>query len=162
MKHLIVTEDVNSLPIAEYDRIILDTITNEIVYMNGVIYEVIPDSYIYNEDDNKYYQKLVAYSEPIKINSTVDLNNEWVSDTEDNHYKYFKSNSNFGVGSSFSQCKVTWSNLTSITFKYMSSSEIGYDYLCVGKLDGEKFTSQPSDGDDNVYLSTKNKESDFV
>ena len=159
MKHLIVTEDVNSLPITEYDRVILDSITNEIIYMNGLKYEVIPDSYIYNDAANKYYQKLVAYSEPIKINSTVDLNNEWISDIENNHYKYFKSNSNVGVNDSYSQCKVTWSNLTSITFKYMSSSEMNYDYLCVGKLDGEKFTTQPSDGDDNVYLSTKNKTS---
>ena len=41
MKHLIVTEDVNSLGIAEYDRIILDTTTNEIVYMNGITYEYV-------------------------------------------------------------------------------------------------------------------------
>lgn len=159
MKHLIVTEDVNSLGFAEYDRVILDSSTNEIVYRGGVKYEVIPDSYIYNETDNKYYQKLVAYGEPIKINPTVDLNSEWVSDTEDDDYRYFKSNSNVGVGSSYSQCKVTWSNLTSITFKYMSSSEIDYDYLCVGNLDGDKFTSQPSDGGSNVYLSTKGKTS---
>ncbi len=102
---------------------------------------------------------MVAYDEPIKINSTVDLNSEWVSDSEDSNYAYFKSNSNVGVNKSYSQCKVTWSNLTSITFKYMSSSEMGFDYLCVGKLDGEKFTSQPSDGNSNVYLSTKGKES---
>ena len=160
MKHLIETTDLNSLPKVRYDRVILDTTTNEIVYMNGELtYEIIPDSYIYNEDDNKYYQKLVAYGEPIKINSTVDLNNEWVSDSEDSNYKYFKSNSNVGVNSSFSQCKVTWSNLTSITFKYMSNSEMGYDYLCVGKLDGEKFTSQPSHGGSNVYLTTKDKTS---
>ena len=159
MKHLIVTEDVNSLPKVLYDRIILDTTTNEIVYMNGVTYKVVPDEYIYNEADHKYYQKLVAYSEPIKINSTVDLNSQWVSDTEDSNYTYFKSNSNVGVEDSYSQCKVTWSGLTSITFKYMSSSEIGYDYLCVGNLDGEKFTAQPSDGSSNVYLSTKGKES---
>ena len=162
MKHLIVTEDLSSLGIAEYDRVILDSITNEIVYMRGEViyeYEVVPDEYIYNETDNKYYQKLVAYSEPIKINSTVDLNSQWVSDSEDDNYSYFKSNSNVGVNSSYSQCKVTWSNLTSITFKYMSSSEMGFDYLCVGKLDGEKFTSQPSDGDGNVYLSTKGKTS---
>ena len=127
--------------------------------MGGVTYELIPDSYIYNEADNKYYQKLVAYGEPIETNATVDLNSEWVSDTEDSNYKYFKSNSNVGVDDSYSQCKVTWSNLTSITFKYMSSSEMGYDYLCVGKLDGEKFTSQPSDGSSNVYLSTYGKES---
>lgn len=158
MKHLIVTEDINSLGFAEYDRVILDSITNEIVYMNGVKYEIIPDEYIYNEADNKYYQKLVAYSEPIEIND-IDLNSEWVSDTEDDEYRYFKSNSNVGVNSSYSQCKVTWSNLTSITFKYMSSSEIVYDYLCVGNLDGEKFTAQPSDGNSNVYLSTKDKES---
>ena len=104
---------------------------------------------------------MVAYGDPVETNATVDLNNEWVSDSEDNDYRYFKSDSNVGVDFSYSQCKVTWSNLTSasITFKYMSSSEIGYDYLCVGKLDGEKFTSLPSDGNDNVYLSTKNKES---
>lgn len=161
MKHLIVTEDINSLPKVRYDRIILDTTANEIVYMNGeVIYEVIPDEYIYNEADNKYYQKLVAYSEPIKTNATVDLNSEWISDSEDNEYRYFKSNSNVGVNSSYSQCKVTWSNLTSITFKYMSSSEIKYDYLCVGNLDGEKFTALPSDGGSNVYLSTKGKTSE--
>ena len=102
---------------------------------------------------------MVAYDEPIKINSTVDLNNEWVEDSEDDEYKYFKSNSNVGVDDSYSQCKVTWSNLTSITFKYMSSSEMNYDYLCVGKLDGEKFTAQPVAEDDNVYLSTQDKES---
>ena len=160
MKHLIETTNLNSLPITRYDRLILDSSTNEIVCKGGgVIYEVVPNSYIYNEADHKYYQKLVAYDEPIKINSTVDLNSEWVSDSEDSNYTYFKSNSNVGVGSSYSQCKVTWSNLTSITFKYMSSSEMSYDYLCVGKLDGEKFTAQPSDGGSNVYLSTKGKTS---
>ena len=161
MKHLIETTNLSSLPITRYDRLILDSTKNEIIYKGGgeVIYELVPDSYIYNEADNKYYQKLVAYDEPIKINSTVDLNSEWVEDTEDSNYKYFKSNSNVGVGNSFSQCKVTWSNLTSITFKYMSSSETRYDYLCVGKLDGEKFTAIPSDGGSNVYLSTKGKES---
>ena len=101
----------------------------------------------------------MAYGEPVEIDATVDLNNEWVSDTEDDEYRYFKSNSNVGKDNSYSQCKVTWSNLTSITFKYMSSSEMGYDYLCVGKLDGEKFTAQPSDGGDNVYLSTRGKSS---
>ena len=159
MKHLIETADPSGLPIAEYDRIILDSATNEIVYRGGITYEVAPDEYIYNETDRKYYQKLVAYGEPIETNATVDLNSEWVSDSEDDEYRYFKSNSNVRVGSSYSQCKVTWSNLTFVTFKYMSSSEIGYDYLCVGKLDGEKFTSRPSDGNDNVYLSTKGKES---
>ena len=159
MKHLIETTDLNSLGFAEYDRVILDSVKNEIVYRGGVKYEIIPDEYIYNEADNKYYQKLVAYDEPIKINSTVDLNSEWVEDTEDSNYKYFKSNSNVGVDSSYSQCKVTWSNLTSITFKYMSSSEMDCDYLCVGHLDGEKFTSQPSAGSSNVYLSTKGKKS---
>ena len=102
---------------------------------------------------------MVAYGDPIETNATVDLNSQWVEDTEDDDYRYFKSNSNVGVNSSYSQCKVTWSNLTSITFKYMSSSEIGYDYLCVGKLDGEKFTARPSDGGSNVYLSTRGKTS---
>ena len=159
MKHLIETTGLSSLGFAEYDRLILDSAKNEIVYRGGVKYEVIPDEYIYNEADNKYYQKLVAYGEPIEIDATVDLNSEWVEDTEDDDYRYFKSNFNVGKDNSYSQCKVTWSNLTYITFKYMSSSEIKYDYLCVGKLDGEKFTSRPSDGGSNVYLSTKGKTS---
>ena len=100
----------------------------------------------------------MAYGDPVEIND-IDLNSEWISDSEDDEYNYFKSNSNVGVSSSYSQCKVTWSNLTSITFKYMSSSEMCCDYLCVGNLDGEKFTAQPSDGGSNVYLSTYEKES---
>ena len=36
MKHLIVTEDINSLPKVLYDRVILDATTNEIVYRGGV------------------------------------------------------------------------------------------------------------------------------
>ena len=159
MKHLIETTNSSSLTFEEYDRLILDSATDKIIVKEGVTYEVIPDEYIYNETDKKYYQKLVAYGKPVKINSTVDLNSEWISDTEDDEYRYFKSNSNVGVNSSYSQCKVTWSNLASITFKYMSSSEIKYDYLCVGKLDGEKFTARPSDGSSNVYLSTKGKTS---
>ena len=35
MKHLIETTDLNSLPITEYDRLILDSFTNEIVYRGG-------------------------------------------------------------------------------------------------------------------------------
>ena len=156
MKHLIVTEDVSSLPKVLYDRIILDTTTNEIVYMNGVTYEVIPDEYIYNETDHKYYQKLVAYGEPIKINTTIDLNNEWISDSDDINYTYFKSNSyETTEGLSYSQCKVTWSNLTSVTFKYMSSSSSDIGILFVLKLDSEKFTLQSSD--DIIYLTTEDK-----
>ena len=155
MKHLIETENPSGLAITEYDRLILNSTTNDVIVKGGVTYEVAPDEYIYNETDNKYYQKLVAYGN----SNRIDLNSQWVSDTEDSNYTYFKSNSNVGVDNSYSQCKVTWSNLTSITFKYMSSSEMGCDYLCVGKLDGEKFTSQPSDGESNVYLSTKDKTS---
>ena len=104
---------------------------------------------------------MVAYGKPVETNAIVDLNNEWVSDSEDDEYNYFKSNSNVGSFGSYSQCKVTWSNLssTSVTFKYMSSSDMNIDYLCVGKLDGEKFTARPSDGSRNVYLSTKGKTS---
>ena len=159
MKHLIETANPSGLPITEYDRIILDTTTNEIVYMNGeVIYEVIPDSYIYNETDNKYYQKLVAYGEPIKINTTIDLNNEWISDSEDNEYRYFKSNSyEVFEGIPYSQCKVTWSNLSSITFKYMSSSSVDMGVLFVLKLDSEKFT--PPTSFEDIYLTTEDKTS---
>ena len=36
MKHLIETTDLNSLPIAEYDRLILNSTKNEIIYRGGV------------------------------------------------------------------------------------------------------------------------------
>ena len=35
MKHLIETTDLSGLPIAEYDRLILDSSTNEIAYRGG-------------------------------------------------------------------------------------------------------------------------------
>ena len=35
MKHLIETTDLNSIPIVEYDRIILNSATNEITYRGG-------------------------------------------------------------------------------------------------------------------------------
>ena len=35
MKHLIETTGLSSLPIAEYDRLILDSTKNEIVYSGG-------------------------------------------------------------------------------------------------------------------------------
>ena len=35
MKHLIETAGLSGLPIAEYDRIILDSSTDEIVYRGG-------------------------------------------------------------------------------------------------------------------------------
>ena len=150
MKHLIETIDSSSLPIVEYDRIILNSTTNDVIVGGGVVYEVMPSSYIYNEADHKYYQKLVAYGKPTEIDD-IDLNSQWVSDTTDDEYSYFKSGS-YEADLPFSQCKVTWTNLSSITFKYMSSSSIDKGGLVVGNLDGEKFTSQSSD--DDIYLST--------
>ena len=112
-----------------------------------------PISYIYNETDNKYYQKLAAYGEPTEIDD-IDLNSQWASDTTDDEYKYFKSASyETGEDVSFSQCKVTWSNLSSITFKYMSNGDMGG--LIVLKMDSEKFTLQTSD--DDIYLTTFDK-----
>ena len=159
MKHLIETTDLSGLTRVDYDRIILASATNEIVYRGGVTYELDPSSYIYNEADRKYYQKLVGYGKPIKTNATVDLNSQWASDTTDNEYKYFKSVSyeveveevnGERFSYSYSQCKVTWSNLSSITFKYMSSGDMGE--LIVLKMDSEKFTGQSSD--DDIYLAS--------
>ncbi len=41
MKHLIETTDLNSLGTAKYDRVILDSVTNEVVYRGGVKYEYV-------------------------------------------------------------------------------------------------------------------------
>ena len=156
MKHLIETTDLSGLTRVDYDRIILDSNTDKIIVKEGVTYEVIPDEYIYNETDNKYYQKLVAYDEPVETNATVDLNSQWISDTTDDKYSYFKSKSydvrveENGYSYFYSQCKVTWSNLSSITFKYMSSSDMGA--LFVLKMDSDKFT--PPTSIDDIYLST--------
>ena len=155
MKHLIETTNPSGLAITEYDRIILNSTTNDVIVKGGgLIYEVIPDSYIYNEADNKYYQKLVAYSEPIETNATVDLNSKWISDSEDDEYRYFKSDT-YEVDFPISQCKVTWSGLTSVTFKYMSSSSSDMGNLVVSKLDSEKFTDQSTE--DDIYMTTFDK-----
>ena len=162
MKHLIETANPSGLPITEYDRLILNSTTNDVIVKGGVVYEVVPDSYSYNETDHKYYQKLVAYGKPTEIND-IDLNSQWVSDTTDDEYKYFKSDSYevevYEDSSSFSlsQCKVTWSNLTSITFKYMSSSSSDVGNLFVLKMDSKKFTL--ATGFDDIYLTTEDKAS---
>ena len=79
MKHLIETTNPSGLATVRYDRIVLNSSTNDVIVKGGGYeYEVIADEYIYNETDHKYYQKLVAYSEPIETNATVDLNSEWV------------------------------------------------------------------------------------
>ena len=41
MKHLIETTDLSSLGFAEYDRLILDSTKNEIIYRGGVTYEYV-------------------------------------------------------------------------------------------------------------------------
>ena len=42
MKHLIETTDLNSLPIVEYDRLILDSNANEIIVKGGgITYEYV-------------------------------------------------------------------------------------------------------------------------
>ena len=157
MKHLIETADLSSLTRVDYDRIILNSSTDDVIVRGGVTYEIDPSSYIYNEADRKYYQKLVAYDEPVETNATVDLNSQWISDTTDDKYSYFKSKSydvrveENGYSYSYSQCKVTWSNLTSITFKYMSSGDMGALYVL--KMDSEKFTGPSSFYD--IYLSTE-------
>ena len=153
MKHLIETANPSGLAITEYDRIILDSSVNDVIVKGGGYeYEVIADSYIYNEVDNKYYQKLVAYGKPIETNAIVDLNSQWISDSEDNKYSYFKSDS-CDVDFPVSQCEVTWSNLTSITFKYMTNSDMGN--LFVSKLDSKKFTDQSTE--DDIYPLTFDK-----
>src|SRR5574344_109703 len=98
MKHLIETADLSSLATARYDRIILDSKTDNIIIRGGEYeYKLVTDSYFYNEADRKYYQKLDGYGEPIEIDD-IDLNSRWVSDTTDDEYKYFKSDSyNDGV-----------------------------------------------------------------
>ena len=156
MKHLIETEGLSGLPTAPYDRIILDSATGNIIIRGGEYeYEVVPTSYIYNETDNKYYQKLAAYGEPTEIDD-IDLNSQWVSDTTDDEYKYFKSASyETGENVSFSQCKVTWSNLSSITFKYMSNRSSDMGGLIVLKMDSEKFTLATSP--DDIHLTTADK-----
>ena len=97
---------------------------------------------------------MVAYSEPIETNATVDLNSKWISDSEDDEYRYFKSDT-YEVDFPISQCKVTWSGLTSVTFKYMSSSSSDMGNLVVSKLDSEKFTDQSTE--DDIYMTTFDK-----
>ena len=155
MKHLIATANSSGLPIAEYDRVIFDSSTNDVIIRGRVTYEVVPDSYIYNEADDKYYQKLVGYGKPIELND-IDLNSEWVLDSEDDKYNYFRSESyEVEEGSYYSQCKVTWSNLTSITFKYMSNRSSDMGGLIVLKMDSEKFTLATNP--DDIHLTTFDK-----
>ena len=117
-------------------------------------------------EDGLYYQRLYDDSNQINLNPIPDLNSQWVIDTvssatsnEDPNYNYYMSNSNYHVNSSFSQFKVTWKGLTSITFLYRSTAESDYDYIVINGVDKEKFTAAPSYTTSGILTHTRGLQS---
>ena len=117
-------------------------------------------------EDGLYYQRLYDDSNYINLNPIPDLNSQWVIDTvssatsnEDPNYNYYMSNSNYHVNSSFSQFKVTWKGLTSITFLYRSDAEVSFDYIVINGVDKEKFTAAPSNTTSGILAHTRGSQS---
>lgn len=114
--------------------------------------------------DGKYYERWYDDSHTVDNNPIADLNGEWVEDTVsgglniDKNFDYFMSNSNYHVGNSYAQFKVSWSGLTHVDFLYRSYGETNYDYLVINGLDKDKFTSQPSYSTSGILASTYGKQ----
>ena len=160
MKHLIVTEDVNSLGIAEYDRVILDSITNEIVYMGG---EYILNPNWYLKEGGNYYQ-MKQKEDGVGETSVSLLDEGWELTGSDDDFYYYKTIYSYLESKYWTQIKVSWSGATEMNFKYKSAcsdGDVSYDYLEFSKLDINSFNPQDYDkygpNADNEHIASSAK-----
>ena len=157
MKHLIVTEDINSLPKVLYDRVILDTTTNEIIYRGG---EYILNPNWYLKEGGNYYQ-MKQKEDGVGETSVSLLDEGWELTGSDDDFYYYRTIYSYLESKHWAQIKVSWSGATEMNFKYKSACSDGdesYDYLEFSKLDINSFNPQDYDEDgpraDNEHIAS--------
>ena len=146
MKHLIETTNLSGLPIVEYDRVILDSITNEIVYRGG---EYILNPNWYLKEGGNYYQ-MKQKEDGVGETSVSLLDGGWELTGSDDNFYYYKTIYSYLESKHWTQIKVSWSATTEMNFKYKSACSDGdesYDYLEFSKLDINSFKPQDYDED---------------
>ena len=160
MKHLIETTNSSSLGFAEYDRIILNSATDEIVYREG---EYILNPNWYLKEGGNYYQ-MKQKEDGVGETSVSLLDEGWELTGSDDDFYYYKTIYSYLESKYWTQFKVSWNGATEMNFKYKSACSGGdesYDYLEFSKLDIVSFnpTDYGEDGPraDNEHIASSAK-----
>ena len=141
MKHLIETANPSGLAITEYDRLILNSATNDVIVKGG---EYILNPNWYLKEGGNYYQmkqKEDGVGEP----SVSLLDEGWELTGSDDNFYYYKTIYSYLESKYWTQIKVSWSGATEMNFKYKSACSDGnksYHYLEFSKLDIVSFNPQ--------------------
>ena len=144
MKHLIETTDLSSLPITEYDRIVLNSSTNDVIVKGGG-YILNPNWYL--KEGGNYYQ-MKQKEDGVGETSVSLLDEGWELTGSDDNFYYYKTIYSYLESKNWTQIKVSWSGATEMNFKYKSACSDGdesYDYLEFSKLDIDSFNPQDYD-----------------
>ena len=144
MKHLIETANPSGLAITEYDRLILNSTTNDVIVKGGG-YILNPNWYL-KEGENYYQMK--QKEDGVGETSVSLLDEGWELTGSDDDFYYYRTIYSYLESNYWTQIKVSWSGATEMNFKYKSACSDGdesNDYLEFSKLDIVSFN--PTDYD---------------
>ena len=134
MKHLIETANPSGLAITEYDRLILNSTTNDVLVKGGG-YILNPNWYL--KEGANYYQ-MKQKEDGVGETSVSLLDEGWKLTGSDDDFYYYRTIYSYLESKNWTQIKVSWSGATEMNFKYKSACSGGdesYDYLEFSKLD---------------------------
>ena len=134
MKHLIETTNPSGLAITEYDRLILNSTTNDVIVKGGG-YILNPNWYL--KEGGNYYQ-MKQKEDGVGETSVSLLDEGWELTGSDDDFYYYRTIYSYLVSKYWTQIKVSWSGATEMNFKYKSACSDGdesNDYLEFSKLD---------------------------
>ena len=141
MKHLIETTNPSGLTITEYDRLILNSTTNDVIVKGGG-YTLNPNWYL--KEGGNYYQ-MKQKEDGVGETSVSLLDEGWKLTGSDDDFYYYRTIYSYLESKNWTQIKVSWSGATEMNFKYKSACSGGdefYDYLEFSKLDINSFNPQ--------------------
>ena len=146
MKHLIETTNPSGLAITEYDRLILNSTTNDVIVKGGG-YILNPNWYL--KEGGNYYQ-MKQKEDGVGETSVSLLDGGWELTGSDDDFYYYRTIYSYLESKHWTQIKVSWSGATEMNFKYKSACSGGdesNDYLEFSKLDIVPFN--PTDYDES-------------
>ena len=146
MKHLIETANPSGLAITEYDRLILNSTTNDVI-VKGEGYILNPNWYL--KEGGNYYQ-MKQKEDGVGETSVSLLDKGWELTGSDDDFYYYRTIYSYLESKYWTQIKVSWSGATEMNFKYKSACSNGeesYHYLEFSKLDIVSFNTQDYDED---------------
>ena len=144
MKHLIETANPSGLAITEYDRLILNSTTNDVIVKGGG-YILNPNWYL--KEGGNYYQ-MKQKEDGVGETSVSLLDEGWKLTGSDDDFYYYRTIYSYLESKYWTQIKVSWSGATEMNFKYKSAcsgDDESYDYLEFSKLDINSFNPQDYD-----------------